>query len=568
MKKKRLSLIVKLIMLSVAPVLLTGAIVTVVGISALTTGMRTNELSALGSLADSIVAAYDGLDSGDYYVKGNHLMKGDLNVTEQTALLDSFMADSHNEVTFFYKDVRYATTILDSNGTRILGTPASPEVYEAVVVRGEVYQANNVLIEGQEYYASYAPLKNGDKIIGMIFCGAPRAEVANYINGQAANMVVALAAMFAASLVVVGVSILSLGKAIKATDKAVADLAEGNLSVEIDEKIRKRSDELGDMVRGVAYLKEKLTEVVEKIHGVSGELLDAGMKVNSMAEEINTSSGEISNSVNDIAKGASAQAEEIEVASGKIGEMGTVIENIVESVAVLDDTSGKMQKSGDDSLKIVADLSGSNDRTMDAVDRIAKQITATNESANKISEAVDIITDIASQTNLLSLNASIEAARAGDQGRGFAVVADQIRSLAEQSAASAQHITSVIGELIQDSEQTVKVMQEVQQIVNEQKQKLDETKNQFANVATGIEQSRTETNGIKGQTTVCDNARAVVVDIISNLSAISEENAASSEETTAAMEELTATINILANSAEELQNISKELDEEMKFFKI
>ena len=205
---------------------------------------------------------------------------------------------------------------------------------------------------------------------------------------------------------------------------------------------------------------------------------------------------------------------------------------------------------------------------MDAVDRISKQIYATNESANKISEAAEIITDIASQTNLLSLNASIEAARAGDQGRGFAVVADQIRSLAEQSGSSAQHITAIIGELIKDSEQTVKVMQEVQAIVNEQREKLEETKRQFANVANGIEQSRTETNGIKSQTEICDTARITVVDVISNLSAISEENAASSEETTASMAELSSTIGALADSAEQLQRISSVLEEEMKFFKL
>jgi len=111
-------------------------------------------------------------------------------------------------------------------------------------------------------------------------------------------------------------------------------------------------------------------------------------------------------------------------------------------------------------------------------------------------------------------------------------------------------------------------MQEVQTIVNEQKAKLDETKNQFANVASGIEESREETNGIKSQTEICDSARVSVVDIISNLSAISEENAASSEETTASMAELSSTIGALADSAEQLQRISEVLEEEMKFFKL
>ena len=566
-KKKGLSLVVKLILIAVVPVLLTGGIVTYVGINALTTGMRTEKLDDLTTLADSIAAAYDALDDGEYYLDGSSLMKGNLNITEQTALLDSFMADNHNEVTFFYEDTRYATTILDASGERIVGTSCTEEVKQAVIIGGENYSAPNVPINGEGYYAAYIPLKNGTQTVGMLFCGAPRAEVVEYINSQAATMIFALVAVFVLSIVLVTVSVLKLARGLKVTEKAVLGLAGGNLSVEIDQKGLKRSDELGDMIRGVSDLKNRLAEAVRKILAVSNDLMATGAEVNSMAAEINSSSEEISNAVNDIAKGASSQAEEIENASGRIGEMGNVIEHIVESVAVLNDTAGHMMKAGNDSLQIVRDLSG-NDRTMEAVDRIAKQISATNDSANRISEAVEIITDIAEQTNLLSLNASIEAARAGEQGRGFAVVADQIRSLAEQSGSSAQHITSIIEELIKDSEQTVKVMQEVQIIVNEQKEKLEETKNQFADVASGIEESREETNGIKNQTEICDEARASVVDIISNLSAISEENAASSEETTASMAELSSTIGALANSAEQLKRISEVLEEEMKFFQL
>jgi len=402
-------------------------------------------------------------------------MKGELNITAQTTLLDSYTAGTENEITFFYGDTRRATTILDASGKRIVGTTCTDIVYETVIGRGEIYEASSVPINGENYFAAYLPIKNGNEIVGMIFCGAPQADVTAFITGKATAMTSAFVSVLVVSIVFVAVFVYTISKGLKAAEQAVMGLAEGNLAIEIDEKSKMRRDELGDMVRGVSDLKDKLANVVKKIHDVSNELFTTGSEVNSMAAEINSSSEEISNAINDIARGASSQAEEIEMASGRINEMGNVIENIVESVAVLDETSGQMKRSGDDSLQIVQDLSGSNDRTMDAVERISNQIYATNDSVGKISEAVDMITDIASQTNLLSLNASIEAARAGDQGRGFAVVADQIRSLAEQSAASAQHITAIINELVKDSELTVKVMQEVQNIVNEQKEKLEET---------------------------------------------------------------------------------------------
>ena len=443
-KRKGLSLVIKLILLAVVPVLLTGVIVTLVGVNSLTDGMGTTKLEDLTSLARSVSAAYDALDEGDYYLNGDILMKGELNITEETALLDSFMEGSNVEVTFFYDDTRRATTILNNAGNRIVGTACTEAVYDAVVNRGEIYEADDVPINGEEYYATYIPLKNGNETIGMLFCGAPRVQVTEFISSKVTSMTSSFVIMLVFSMAVVGVSVFSLSKGLKATEKAVTGLAQGNLAVEIDEKSKKRGDELGDMVRGVSDLKDRLKDVVTKIHSASKDLSRAGNKVNSMAAEINTSSEGVSNAVSDIAKGAFSQAEEIELASTRINEMGEVIGHIVQSVTVLDEASDNMKKSGDDSLLIVQELSGSNDRTMEAVDRISKQINATNESANKISEAVEIITDIASQTNLLSLNASIEAARAGDQGRGFAVVADQIRSLAEQSGGSAQHITAIL----------------------------------------------------------------------------------------------------------------------------
>ena len=230
-KKKGLSLVVKLILIAVVPVLLTGGIVTYVGINALTTGMRTEKLDDLATLADSIAAAYEALDDGEYYLENDSLMKGELNISAQTALLDSFMADNHNEVTFFFGNTRYATTILDASGARIVGTPCTDEVYQAVIVEGQVYEAGNVPINGAEYYAAYIPLKNGNEIVGMLFCGAPRAEVAEYINSQAATMIFALGAVFVISIVLVTISVYTLARGLKAAEKAVIGLSEGNLTV-------------------------------------------------------------------------------------------------------------------------------------------------------------------------------------------------------------------------------------------------------------------------------------------------------------------------------------------------
>ena len=168
-KKKGLSLVAKLIIIAVSPVLLTGVILTYFGINAITDGMGKEKLDELAAVAESVSAAYDALDDGEYYLENGKLMKGDINVSAQTDILDSFVANNHNEVTFFYENIRYSTTILNDAGERIVGTPSTDEVYEAVVKRGEIYEANNVPINGEDYYAAYIPMKNGNKVVGMIF---------------------------------------------------------------------------------------------------------------------------------------------------------------------------------------------------------------------------------------------------------------------------------------------------------------------------------------------------------------------------------------------------------------
>lgn len=181
---------------------------------------------------------------------------------------------------------------------------------------------------------------------------------------------------------------------------------------------------------------------------------------------------------------------------------------------------------------------------------------------------MDAITGIASQTNLLSLNASIEAARAGEHGRGFAVVASEIQKLSEQSAGSAKEIEDIVNRLSLESEQAVAAMEEMKRIIARQEEKLNETTEQFKKVSAGIAKTREATSVIQTRTDECDASRRQVMDVVSDLSAISEENAASAEETTASMEELNATINLLAEEAAKVREMSDGLKEKVGIFKV
>ena len=493
-------------------------------------------------------------------------MKGSFNITDETDFIDSFVEGSGMDVTVFYGDTRMATTLKDDSGKRIVGTQADADIAKAVLA-GETVEKENITIDGKKYCVCYSPLReSSDKIVGMVFAGKPVAAVQALITKRTTAIVVVEVVLILIAMVIIFFLTRGIKIGLQAAEKAVEGLSNGDLTVAIESKAMRRNDELGDMAKGVAVLLNQLLEVVNHIRTSSEMLLKSGTDLSNMASQTISTAEDISKAIEDISQGAVSQADEIERASSEVETMGQLISHIVDNVAELDKGTQEIKNSSDRSIDIIEDLTASNDKSMEAVKHIARQVNATNESAMKIRAAVDLITSIAEETNLLSLNASIEAARAGEQGRGFAVVAGQIQKLAEQSNESAGSIADIIGELLKDSENSVHIMEEVQEIMNEQQEKLQATRRQFMEVGDGIGGAAQAAGMIRQQTEHCNTARANVADVISNLSAISEENAASTEETTASMQEMNATINILAESAQQLQDMAKSLEENISFF--
>lgn len=227
-----------------------------------------------------------------------------------------------------------------------------------------------------------------------------------------------------------------------------------------------------------------------------------------------------------------------------------------------------MKKSGDDASKTLSDLEEINHKAKESIDLIYQQTNTTNESALKIREATELITFIAEQTNLLSLNASIEAARAGEQGRGFAVVASQIQKLAEQSNESARQIGEIITLLISDSGKAVDTMNEVMEIMEVQNKNIQQMGRQFEQLFAAIDKSNRGVGNIADRTKSLDEARVNVVDIVQNLTAIAEENAAGTQETSASVTEVNDIVSQISENANQLRRIAEELEHRMEIFRL
>lgn len=558
----------KLVLLAAVPALVASLAILLVARSILIDGMQDEMIDGLVLLAEAVKGSYNA-QSGDFSMgEDGCVYKGEANISSVPESLDIFTAEIDADVTLCWGKTRMVTSLQNADGSRPVGTDIADNVW-ATVQKGEVYKTSDIVIMDQDYYAAYVPLENPDgTVVGAVFAGRPSASVTAYITRKVTTMILIAVAVLVLCVIAGFLVANGIAKATLAAEKSLVKVAEGHLNTKVDAIVTKRRDELGQMGRAVEELIGKLRTIVGDLKKSSDTLYTSGNSLDEMAGQSSAAADEISRAVEDISKGAVSQAEEIENASMEIATMGEVIENIVQNVGNLTNTSQTMTAAGDASSVTMQELSASNDRTTEAIRRIGEQIRLTNTSIEKIGAAATLITSIADQTSLLSLNASIESARAGEAGRGFAVVAGEIQKLAVQSDEAAAEIQQIIDTLLAESERTMDVMKEAEGLVAEQQGKLNDTKTRFSEVNDGINVSREGTDVIRGNADSCDRARAQVVDVISNLSAISQENAASAEETTASMQELNATISMLAEAAGSLKVLSAELNNEMGFFKM
>lgn len=494
------------------------------------------------------------------------------------------VALSQNKLEELFKDVNVKTAessyayVVAPDGTMLyhptaekIGKPVENEVITGVVgdlKAGKVPEPKVVSYEfkGSIKYAGYYVNPEADFILVV---SADEDEVLDSVNHVSLVMGVSggIAGLICLILAFVGFHIII--SPLNKISKIVSRM--GNLDFTKDpelDKLRKSGDETGVMARAVCDVQNELGNVVAELKRQSDMLYTSSDNLNGNAAMTSETITQIDHAVHDMAEGASSQAEDTQKASESVIVIGNMVEETNHEMAKLRSNVEVMQKSGEEAEKTLKELENINIEAKNSIEEIYRQTNTTNESAMKIKDAIALITSIAEETNLLSLNASIEAARAGEQGKGFAVVAGQIQKLAEQSNESAMKVQQITNMLMEDSEKAVETMDKVKEIMDSQMNKVDITGNMFARVQEEIENSMGGINNIYEKTENMDKAKINVVDIVQNLTAIAEENAAGTEETSASVTEVSSVVDDISGNAKQLHGVAQTIDEAMKKFTV
>ena len=326
------------------------------------------------------------------------------------------------------------------------------------------------------------------------------------------------------------------------------------------DKLSRRKDETGAIAHAVSQMRKKLTIIIEEIKSQSEILYRTSNELNENAMTTNQNVSHIETAVGEIATGAN---ETIRV-NQDVGIIGDMIVETGTQVAGLSETATEMQQASEQAFSSLTELIQINEQTANSIDRIYEQTNQTYHAAERIAEAAGLIASIASQTNLLSLNANIEAARAGEAGRGFAIVATEVQKLAEESAASAKSIDAIIQELVANSTKAVEIMDEVRVVIEKQNEVVNQTETAFERVQNGINGSLLRAESIRTQSNQLDEARINITSTVESLSEIASENATRSQDTSGAMSEILSALGTMSDGIESLHEVTTALENSVK----
>ncbi|PKR77677.1 methyl-accepting chemotaxis protein [Halalkalibacillus sediminis] len=356
---------------------------------------------------------------------------------------------------------------------------------------------------------------------------------------------------------------------IKKIINSVAETTEGDLTAEINHK---SSDELGQLVDAVNTMQQTLRnnigKMVEEVGKVSDEVSEQSVELQRSANEVKEGSTQVASTMQELSAGAESQAE-------NASDLSSVMMTFTDNVKDANENGKKIQQSSGEVLQLTDEgslLMKASVEQMSTIEGIVKEsvkkVQGLDTQSKEISKLVNVINDIAEQTNLLALNAAIEAARAGEHGKGFAVVADEVRKLAEQVSGSVTDISEIVERIQSESSLVVDSLQSGYAEVENGTGQIKSTGEKFEGIELSVKDMVVGIEEVTNSLTVILRNSEDMTASIQEIASISEESAAGIEETSASTEQTTSAMEEVVSSSTVLAELANNLNIKVRQFKV
>jgi methyl-accepting chemotaxis protein len=479
---------------------------------------------------------------------GSGVVAVDINLTELQALAQSIEIGEDGYAFILDQNKKFI-----AHPTEELGSQGKEKFFD------KFYEKENgqfqYKFDGKEKFLSYATNElTGWKMGGNIYTSEISKAATPIL--KTTFLVILLAVII--GIVAVFFIVKSIVKPLKQIKETAVTVSQGDLTQYVDINT---DDVIGELGKAFNGMLDGLRGLVQKVEQTAEQVASSAEQLSASAEETNAATEQVSDSIQGVAKNAEKETTAIDITSQSLKEVSVGVVQIADHSAHVAELSRQAVVHADAGGKVVTNTVNQMQSIHGLVTESHTTIQSLYESSNKVSDILEVISGIADQTNLLALNAAIEAARAGEHGKGFAVVADEVRKLAEQTQSSAKEINAIVKSIQSDTENTVQMMNRITEdvkngvdITNEAIEKFNGILISTREIVPQMEEVSATAEQMSATIQEVESSSEELVKIAQTNAKTSEEVAASAEEQLASMQEISASAQSLSSMAEELKS--------------